>query len=249
MINAEGRRATIAKTPARGAPDRTWRAPEPRTFDNPAPDNPAAVVGQPALAKQGALLIGAAFGALGLAAFICDGLALVRVLTPVAQSALEAGRIRLVNGHLSAPAHYDCAEMEAAIAAAASSDLAGPEPTTRTVVNRDLRELARVQVIDVITLPRQASPLSFEPRAVVVLRGGERNQVELEAILIRAFGLTPAEAQVGALLTLGEPREMIAAARGASLQTVRSQIKSIFAKLSVTRERELVSLLTKITQR
>jgi len=95
----------------------------------------------------------------------------------------------------------------------------------------------------------EPSLFSFEPHAIVVLRGAEQNRAELEPILVRAFGLTPAEAQVAARLALGELRETIADERGASLQTVRSQIKSIFAKLNVTRERELVSLLAKITQR
>lgn len=219
------------------------------TFEAATPDNLGIVVGQLALEKQGAVLIGAALGALGIAAFICDGLALVRALTPVAESALASGRLRLVNGRLSAPQHYDSSDMDAAIAAAISRDLSATEPTAQTIVNRDLRAPASVQVVDVITLPRHPLLSSFEPRAVVVLRGSEPNRAELEPILTRAFGLTPAEAQVAARLANGEPRETIAAERGASLQTVRSQIKSIFAKLNVTRERELVSMLARITQR
>src|SRR5258705_8900623 len=62
------------------------------------PETLGIVVGQLALEKQGAVLIGAALGALGIAAFICDGLALVCALTPVAEAALANGRIRLVNG-------------------------------------------------------------------------------------------------------------------------------------------------------
>jgi DNA-binding CsgD family transcriptional regulator len=176
-------------------------------------------------------------------------MARVRALTPVAASAIATGRMRLMNGRLSAPRHFDTTEMDAAIAAATSRDPASAEPTAQTIVNRNPREPALVQVVDVIALPHQPSLLSFEPRAIVVLRGAEQNRDELEAILVRAFGLTPAEAQVAARLALGEPRERIAEERGASLQTVRSQIKSIFAKLNVTRERELVSLLARLTQR
>jgi DNA-binding CsgD family transcriptional regulator len=228
-----------------GAPQAAGRD----TFGAIASDNLGIVVGQLALEKQGAVLIGAALGALGIAAFICDGLALVCALTPVAQAALASGRVRLVNGRLSAPHHYDAADMEAAIAAATSLDLLVAGPTTRTIVNRNPRHPASAQVVDVIALPRHPLLSSFEPRAIVVLRGGEQTRSELEPILTRAFGLTPAEAQVAARLANGEAREMIAAERGASLQTVRSQIKSIFAKLNVTRERELVSMLARITQR
>jgi DNA-binding CsgD family transcriptional regulator len=245
----------LSRSPAGAAPGvriaegGASRSREQRTFDAITPDNLGIVVGQLALEKQGAVLIGAALGALGIAAFICDGLALVCAATPVAESALASGRIRLVNGRLSAPQHYDSADMEAAIAAAISRDLSATEPTVQTIVNRDLREPASVQVLDVITLPRHPLLSSFEPRAIVVLRGGGPDRAALEPILTRAFGLTPAEAQVAARLAEGDPRETIAAQRGASLQTVRSQIKSIFAKLNVTRERELVSMLARITQR
>jgi len=258
MINAEVRRAPIADalTDAAVEPDRppplqalAWvgarRPRERQTFEPIASDDD----GRLALARQEAVLLGAALGALGIAAFICDGSARVHALTPAAESALATGRIRLVNGRLSAPEHFDATDMEAAIAAATSRDPAASGLTARSVVSRHPWEPASVQVIDVIALPRQSSPFSFEPRAVVVLRGGERDRTELEPILARAFGLTPAEAEVAARLTIGEPRERIAAERCASLQTVRSQIKSIFAKLNVTRERELVSMLVRITRR
>ena len=258
MINAKVRRAPIADAlaPAAVGPNRpppaqalAWvgarRAPERRTFEPIATDDQRQI----AVVRQGATLIGAALGALGVAAFICDGSARVRALTPAAESAVAAGRIRLVNGRLSAPQDFDATDMEAAIAAATSRDPQASGPTTRSIVSRHLWEPAAVQVIDIIALPRQPSPFSFEPQAVVVLRGGERDRTELEPILARAFGLTPAEAEVAARLTTGEPRERIAAERGASLQTVRSQIKSIFANLNVTRERELVSMLARITRR
>jgi DNA-binding CsgD family transcriptional regulator len=256
MINVEVRRAPIADAltvaavepppplqalawvGARGARER-------RTFETIASDD----YGQLAVARQAAVLIGAALGALGIAAFICDGSARVRALTPAAESALATGRIRLVNGRLSAPDHFDATAMDAAIAAATSCDPAAGGATVRSIVNRHPWEPAAVQVIDVIALPRQPSPFSFEPQAVVVLRGGEADRTELEPILARAFGLTPAEAEVAARLAIGEPRERIAAERCTSLQTVRSQIKSIFDKLHVTRERELVSMLARITRR
>jgi len=263
MINGEGWRAPISDPLTRRTLDVSTRltrasatvrsaesgAHRERSAFEAAASESLGVVGHLALARQGAALIGVTLGALGIAAFVCDGLARVRALTPVGASAIASGRMRLLNGRLSAPRHFDATEMDAAITAAISRDLAPGEPTSQTIVNRDPREPASVQVVDVIALPRQPSLFSFEPHAIVVLRGAEQNSAELEPILVRAFGLTPAEAQVAARLALGELRETIADERGASLQTVRSQIKSIFAKLNVTRERELVSLLAKITQR
>ena len=233
---------------AHAVEDRAHLPPERATFQIASGDL-GALLGQLAYARQAAVLIGTALGALGIAAFVCDGRAVVRALTPPAQAALASGRIRLVNGRLSAPPPYGSADMEAAIAAASSHDLDASAPATQTIVNRNFQEPGAVQVIDVIALPRPPAPSGFEPRAVVVLRGGPQDRADLQPILTRAFGLTPAEAQVAARMANGQPRETIAAERGASLQTVRSQIKSIFAKLNVTRERELVALLAKITQR
>lgn len=54
--------------------------------------------------------------------------------------------------------------------------------------------------------------------------------------------------QVAVRIAFGASREQIATERRASLQTVRSQIKSIFSKLNVTREGELVSMLARLAQ-
>jgi DNA-binding CsgD family transcriptional regulator len=242
MIEREGLRAPVVETL------RTFRSVT-HGFGASARDDLDAVSGPLALGTEGASLIERTLGALGLAAFVCDGLARVRGLTPAARCALEAGRIRLLNGRVSAPQHYDCGDMESAIAAATSLDDAPVEPRARTVVNRNRREPGAVQIIDVITLPRQRLTSRLEPRAVVVMRGGSNPSAELKGVLVRAFDLTPAEAEVAASLSGGMRREAIAASRGASLQTVRSQIKSIFGKLGVTRERELVSMLAGIMQR
>lgn len=243
MVEGEGHRSWAPVAPPRTPLDPLFLLEpiEARSF------MPAERGVQRAEASGPPIVIGGPLGALGIAAFVCDGLAKVRALTPGAASALAVGRIRLVDGRLRAPRNYDASEMETAIAAAACRDLAATQG--ETVVNRNHREPAAVQVVDVISLPRAPPPSGFEPRAIVVLRGGEPSWQGLEKVLTRAFGLTAAEAQVAARMALGVPRVQIAAERGASLQTVRSQIKSIFAKLNVTRERELVSMLARLAQR
>lgn len=59
-----------------------------------------------------------------------------------------------------------------------------------------------------------------------------------------AFHLTPAEGLVAALLCAGHRPEHIAAVRNTSVQTVRSQIKSIYAKLGVRSQIEMIAKLT-----
>lgn len=243
MIEGEGLQARAPVAPPSAALERLplLEPIEPRSFMPPGRGGGRAEGCDPPI------VIGGPLAALGIAAFVCDSLAMVRAMTPVAVSALAVGRVRLVDGRLRAPQHYDASEMETAISAAACRDLSATQG--ETVVNRNRREPAAVQVVDVISLPRSPDPSGFEPRAIVVLRGGELSWQGLEPVLTRAFGLTAAEAQVAARMALGAPREQIAAERGASLQTVRSQIKSIFNKLNVTRERELMSVLAKLAQR
>lgn len=62
--------------------------------------------------------------------------------------------------------------------------------------------------------------------------------------LHRAFGLTPSEASVAAALAEGKSPEQIARGRLVSLQTIRSQMKAIYARLDVSSQVELVSRIT-----
>jgi DNA-binding CsgD family transcriptional regulator len=61
------------------------------------------------------------------------------------------------------------------------------------------------------------------------------------ARLRRGFGLSQAEAEVAAALAQGHHLDEIAASRHASLETVRAQLKSVFAKLEVSTQAQLVS--------
>ena len=65
----------------------------------------------------------------------------------------------------------------------------------------------------------------------------------LASILDRLFGLTRAEARVANSLVQGLSPKDIAAASGVALGTVRTQLKSVFAKTRSRRQAELVRLL------
>jgi DNA-binding CsgD family transcriptional regulator len=62
-------------------------------------------------------------------------------------------------------------------------------------------------------------------------------------ILRALFGLTPAECRVALLVCDGHAPKVIAGTLGVSVETVRSQIKSIFSKTGVKRQGELIRLL------
>jgi DNA-binding CsgD family transcriptional regulator len=212
-------------------------------FETLAPHVHAGVRLQIALEGQGAQLMAGAFEAAGAAAFVCDGFGLVKSLTPAAEAAVWRGPLRLKAGKLSASCPADTAALDAAIREAVSGVLSLSSSARRTFVVRDADEPEVFEVVEVAPLPRKTFALGFEPRAVVTVRRRPGDDAELSQLLRAAFGLTGAEAAVVSRLAAGQAREDIAAARGVSLDTVRMQIKRVFAKMGVRREAELFALI------
>ena len=69
------------------------------------------------------------------------------------------------------------------------------------------------------------------------------------ALLEGLFDLTAAEAKIASMLVAGDTVEAIASRQDVTANTVRMQLKSIFAKTGVHRQAELVSLLAMPTFR
>lgn len=95
-------------------------------------------------------------------------------------------------------------------------------------------------------MPRQEHSLLSEPRALVLVRGGQGEPGRGKVLLQDAYRLRPAEAEIVLHLADGLPPEAIAALRGAAVATVRSQQKSIYAKLGVHHLGELIALVNRL---
>lgn len=93
--------------------------------------------------------------------------------------------------------------------------------------------------LKVVTLPPRAFSLSSEP-AVLILGAGRSAELEPET-LRRAYRLSPAEIEIVRYLRQGFSAAEVASARGVALGTVRFQLKSIFRKVGVSRQAELVA--------
>lgn len=211
-----------------------------RAFEVLSPHVRAAVLTQMAVEGQGAALISGALEAVGAAAFVLDGLGRVRAMTPAADAAARRGSIRLSGGRLGAVDGRDGAALAEAIRAATSGLVGVHRTGLRTVVLRTGDSPAEVEIADVVTLPSRPYSFGFQPRTLVVIRGAERARPGVAAVLGRAYGLTAAEADIALAIAEGETREEIATRRRASLETIRSQLKTVFAKLGVNRESQLV---------
>ncbi|MBW3566851.1 MAG: helix-turn-helix transcriptional regulator [Proteobacteria bacterium] len=221
--------------------------PQREIFASFAPHVRAAVRMQIALEGEGAALLVGAMDSLSMPAFIHDRLGKVRALTPAAEQLLSAGRgltmraERLVATH---PAN-DRALNDALNIALRGRAIGGP-PGLQTVLIRQEVLGEPSLVLDIITLPSRAFELGFAPRVMVLARGERGNEERRAAILKTAYALTPAETEIALHVANGLAPDVIAAMRGASVATVRFQIKSIMVKIGVRRQVELASLVGRL---
>lgn len=98
-------------------------------------------------------------------------------------------------------------------------------------------------IANVVPVRREANDLFRAATAVVTLTPVEAPEVPTRHLLHGLFDLTPAEARVAQTLMQGRTLEESAAHLSISPSTVRSHIKSIFAKTGTNRQSELVRLL------
>jgi DNA-binding CsgD family transcriptional regulator len=212
-------------------------------FASLAPHVRAAVRTQLALEGQGAALITGAMEALSIPAFVCDRYGRVRTLTPDAERLVEQGRVDIRLGQLQAPRAEDSRNLEQAIDRAALGLVRPDAPLAHSVVLRGAREDALPLVLEIVSLPNRQFEFSFAPRVLVVARGANDGNARKKMVLHLAYDLTAAEADVAVQLSAGNTVEAIAARRGVAIATVRAQVKTIFAKVGVHHQVELVARL------
>lgn len=209
-----------------------------------APHVRAAVRTHLALGNEGAALIVGVLDALSIAAFICDRRGRVRSLTPAAENLVSRDTpLRLVRGELRGIEPDSDKQLADAIAEAARFVPTPSRTALRTVILRGKSSDAAPLVLDIVALPKHAQELLFTPRLLVVARGEHGTSARKAAILQAAYGLTAAETDIALHLAAGKKVEAIAAVRGATVGTVRIQIKSILAKVGVRRQTELLARL------
>ncbi|MFN3933158.1 MAG: alpha/beta fold hydrolase [Parvibaculum sp.] len=87
------------------------------------------------------------------------------------------------------------------------------------------------------------------PEGAIVFVAPDREAASGEANMYReTFGLTPAEARLAARLKEGLSLKEAAEELGISVNTARNQIKSVFEKLGVNRQSDLIRHLTELSQ-
>lgn len=227
-------------------------SPQRRVFASIAPHVRAAVRTHIALEGHGDALLSGALEAVSIPAFICDGAARVRELTPAAEAVVSAGGrgLQLRAGRLRASLPADAQALNDAIEHAVSKLERGSvaAPRNSTVIVRRSAQDPTPLVLDVIALPQHRFGFTFVPRVLVLLRGEGVNAANERrtAILRSVYGMTAAETEIALELLAGKSPEDIATGRVASVATVRTQIKSVLTKAGARRQIELVARLGRI---
>ncbi len=218
-----------------------------KVFASLAPQVRAAVRMQIALEGNGAALIRGALDTLSIPAFICGRTGAVQALTAAAEDMLRGEHgLSLRNRFLHAFRDDEDKALNDAIGKAARGFLHPGAPAVTTVNVRCADETKAPVVLDVMALPSIALEFSSVPRVVVVARGSRGDDARKAVLLQGVYGLTSAETDIALQLARGQSTEAIAQQRKVAVGTVRAQIKSMLAKLGVSRQMEFVARLNEL---
>lgn len=194
------------------------------------------------LKEHGTALLAGSLGALNLAVFICDGTGKVEAMTPMADNLVsEDGPLQLQGGVLSARQGSSQVKLSTHIQAVASGGGVAGASNNESLIFRNHDGLPLV--LDVVRVPALECQLNFQPRALVLVRHHKSDPLLTSRLLMAAWRLTAAEAAVAMLLAEGVSTEAIAARREVSTGTVRMQLKSLYAKVGVHSQAELLARL------
>ena len=160
-------------------------------------------------------------------------------LNHLGEALLAAGTaVRSCNGRLTTIRRDDAQQLSALIHAAC--DRADNKTQSNGVMC--IRPV-NGQKLSVLVSPfRLTSPGRPQAGAIVFVRDPNR-LISAAATLRALFQLTPAEARIAEALAQGRTLQEIATAQRATLQTVRKQLKGIFAKTDTNRQAECVAVI------
>ena len=123
-----------------------------------------------------------------------------------------------------------------------AKSMAGPLPAPVIVARCGMPWL----LIEVMPVTSASNDIFEGCRAILVVSDLTRPSITDAALLSVVFGLTSAEARLAAAICEGHDLHAAAANFGVSRQTVRSQLKAVFAKTGSRRQAELVARAAQI---
>lgn len=198
----------------------------------------------------------AVLDALGTAVIVVDANLTVILSNSAARQLIETGGAVTLSraagclpGRLTLRAlhHGDSAALLRKVHATALGGAAGGAVPLRDASNVVVIAALISPLPRVLALEREMRLGLASGRALVMLRDlRQRKAGPLSEMLRDLFKLTAAEAEVARALAGGETKECVAAARGARVSTVRTQVRAILAKTGAANLRELERLLASL---
>ena len=191
-----------------------------------------------------------ALSRLSIGVFALDSLGRVVFSNPAGERLLGDG-LALVNDRLLVGAAPERAALEAAIAQmtrAAPEDVAA-EPKPILIHRQKAERPLAVYVLPIALSSHPAAQFLTHARAIVLAIDPEASGPADPALVRDVLGLTLGEARMAALVGSGlSPRDS-AEKLGITEETARTVLKRVFSKTGVSRQSELVALLTKLVLR
>jgi DNA-binding CsgD family transcriptional regulator/PAS domain-containing protein len=150
----------------------------------------------------------------------------------------HSGAVNVHNGRLGAANQSDTARLLSLIRSASNMGEARNEPGGVMA----LRKVNALPLSVLVAPFRAALPGLPPPGAIVFIRDPNRS-ISAAAALQALFQLTPAEARIAEALANGKSLAEIAVSQRANRQTVRKQLKAIFAKTGTNRQAQCVAAI------
>ncbi|MBE1204069.1 helix-turn-helix transcriptional regulator [Aminobacter carboxidus] len=188
-------------------------------------------------------LFAGALGRLAVGAIIVDKECRILQTTPQAEAILaekdvlknDRGRLRLLDEAGPSGA------FAAAVAEIAEADPASFPGSRAFSIHRSSGEALGLVVRPAPHSAKLHAPL--RGAALVIIADAGSTVAPQPAILVRLFGLTPAEAELAALMGQGLDLYDASAALGVTKNTAKAHLRMVFSKTGVSRQSELVRLL------
>lgn len=210
-----------------------------RTFAQAAGAARRAVRLQERMEGQQATLLAGAFDALAMTAFLVDARGQLLAHSAAAEALLARGDVRLREGVPDAPATpWSLSHAVGALTA----DGGARHMQLRIDLTQDRPPI----FLEGFRLPLRPWSFGRLPHAILVVRQPRRDRAGVMAFLGAVYGLTGAEADIAMRLYEGQPRAEIAALRDVTAETLRGQIKSLYAKTGADGEAALVRTLSAV---
>ncbi|QAY76311.1 helix-turn-helix transcriptional regulator [Sphingosinicella sp. BN140058] len=184
--------------------------------------------------------------AVGLPAMLLDAAGRVIAIGPLMRPLTRSGRILVTASGPGAGIAGDDRVLEALIGTLVDADASGVAVLSARRILHGAAGAAPL-LVEMLLLPRrEQSSDAGAPRYLLTIRGGGCEEPMIADVLREAFRLTASEVEVAMMLGEGRSRSAIAEHRGVSVDTIKFQLKAIFAKLGVKRETELVAKMGRL---